>query len=257
MENDVTANLEAKLVNYTYSTNRTTFNLAEETYPCWGLITGEQGVFAYGVGEHIGEARVGEVIICPPGIALHRRVVANLSFHFFLFRLEQTVEFPYVGKVKLQNTNRLRSTLEHARESRENVSLRYTEHLLNDILYQIIGEAASRMKGRKPEDPAIAEAVRLIHEHAAKDVSLHWIAQFVGYRPSQFTQKFQQEMGISPVKYVTRLRIQKVRALLISTNDSLEQIAEQCGYQNAFYLSRVFSKEMGISPSQYRKTHQV
>ncbi|MDF2723961.1 MAG: hypothetical protein K0Q59_3636, partial [Paenibacillus sp.] len=52
-------------------------------------------------------------------------------------------------------------------------------------------------------------------------------------------------------------RLQKVCNLLTETDQTLEQIAEQCGFQTAYYLSRVFTKEMNTSPSRYRINHRV
>ncbi|GAA3412063.1 helix-turn-helix domain-containing protein [Paenibacillus hodogayensis] len=109
----------------------------------------------------------------------------------------------------------------------------------------------------KPRDAAIDEAVRYINERACQSISMQSVASLVGLSHSKFTRKFQKELGISPVKYWTGIRLHKVRQMLVETDDSLETIAEKCGYQNAFYLSRVFSKEMGINPSCYRSTHRV
>lgn len=82
-------------------------------------------------------------------------------------------------------------------------------------------------------------------------------AQHVGLSSSQFTRKFQKVMAVSPSKYITRLRMQKVCSLLIESDDTLEKIAKNTGFRNAFYLSRVFSKELGMRPSHYRRPHRV
>ncbi|MNG29018.1 HTH-type transcriptional activator Btr [compost metagenome] len=59
------------------------------------------------------------------------------------------------------------------------------------------------------------------------------------------------------MRFATKVRLTRARLLLVETQDSLESIAEQCGYQNAFYFSRVFSQHMGMSPSGYRKNYRV
>ncbi|WP_202916106.1 AraC family transcriptional regulator [Paenibacillus mesophilus] len=249
------------LVHY-YSKERATFKLAEEVYVGWALLVCEEGRFHYEIGDQSGEVRVGEAVLCPPGQVLRRKALSPLIFHFAHFHLQafsgkEPTDFPYTGKLTFRNSSRLLHTLACLRESRLNVSRTYAEHLLNDILYQYIEECAARRKESAPQDAGILEALRYIDGQAFGDVSMQRAAARAGLSQSQFTRKFQKEMGISPVKYLTQLRMQKAKQMLTDTEEPLEKIAEQCGYQNAFYLSRVFSKEMDMSPSRYRSSHRV
>ncbi|GAA3407849.1 helix-turn-helix domain-containing protein [Paenibacillus hodogayensis] len=262
MHTEAIDTIQIEVISHYYSKERSSFNFAQETYAEWALLACEEGKFHFQVAEQSGEVRAGEAVLCPPGEALHRRALTTLAFHFATFRLRafqkgEAVDFPYRGKLSFQNSVRSLSTLASLRESMGLVSPRYTEHLIADLLYQYIGEVAVRHKERQPRDPAIREALRCIRDHAFDHVSMQLAASRAGLSQSQFTRKFQKEMGISPVKYLTQLRLQKAKLLLTETDDSLETIAERCGYQNAFYLSRVFSKEIRLSPSQYRSTHRV
>ncbi|MGO4275503.1 helix-turn-helix domain-containing protein, partial [Paenibacillus sp. TAF58] len=54
----------------------------------------------------------------------------------------------------------------------------------------------------------------------------------------------------------TLLRLQRAKSLLIDTDHTIDHIAEQCGYQNGFYLSRIFTAKLKISPSVYRRTYR-
>jgi AraC-like DNA-binding protein len=255
--------IESEVIAYTYSKDRTSFKLPSETYSGWVLLACEKGAFQFEAADRSGVARVGEAVLCPPGIALHRKALSIIDFHYIQFRLKvisdsNPVDYPHSGKLAFRDSSRLLSTLAGLREARGGqMSAHYFNHLVNDLLYQYIAEQAAKMREGKERDPAIAEAVRFIHEHAFQNVSMQEAAAHAGLSQSQFTRKFQKEMGISPVKYMTRIRLNKVKQLLAETEDSLETIAEKCGYQNAFYLSRVFSKEMGISPSRYRVSHRV
>jgi YesN/AraC family two-component response regulator len=60
-------------------------------------------------------------------------------------------------------------------------------------------------------------------------------------------------MQISPVKYINSLRIEKAKAMLKNSNFSVEEIAYCVGINDRFYFSRIFKKELGISPTEYRK----
>jgi AraC-like DNA-binding protein len=254
--------LRIRVMSYFFLQDHEAFKLPTGTYKGWSLLTCEKGKFRYKVGDEEGEAQVGEAVLCPPGVPLDRRALTNVTFHFTVFLLDTALDgedivFPYQGKLTFRNPSRFLSTLAALRESMDNLSRHYTEHLLGDILYQYVDERAAFNKEMKPRDPSILEAVRYINEQAFDEVSMQTVAAHVGLSQSQFTRKFQKEVGQSPIKYLTQLRLQKVKLMLLETDDSLETIAERCGYRNAFYLSRVFSSEMSISPSVYRSTHRV
>ncbi|MCZ8523462.1 helix-turn-helix domain-containing protein [Paenibacillus mucilaginosus] len=51
--------------------------------------------------------------------------------------------------------------------------------------------------------------------------------------------------------------MQRARTLLLETSLTLDEIADRCGYENGFYLSRIFSRKMRVPPSVYRKIHRV
>lgn len=263
METKNIASIHTELIAYFYEEGRTSFKLAEDTYDNWTVLLCERGQFKYGISDEFGEVKVGEFILCPPRHTLYREVLTTLSFHFAVFKLsvrnheDKEIVYPFRGKLACRNSIRLMYTLEHMRQAKDNISTAYIEHLLDDILYQILDEEATLRKEKKPEDPDIAEAIRYLNEYAYTGMTLQEVAHHIRLSPSQFTRKFQKVMALSPSKYLTRLRLQKVCSLLIETNLTLEEIAEKTGYQNAFYLSRVFSKEMATNPSRYRKLHQV
>jgi AraC family transcriptional regulator len=75
--------------------------------------------------------------------------------------------------------------------------------------------------------------------------------------PVQFTRRLRKSYRIAPSDFVRSLRIGKVAELLLDTEMTLDQIATCCGYENGLYLSRVFSKNMGVSPSKYLEQNRL
>ncbi|MET3208746.1 UNVERIFIED_CONTAM: transcriptional regulator GlxA family with amidase domain [Paenibacillus sp. PvR008] len=68
---------------------------------------------------------------------------------------------------------------------------------------------------------------------------------------------FKTAVGLTPIRYVTTLRLEKAQTLLLETEYTLDDISGKCGYLNGFYFSRVFSTRKHISPSQYRKLNRI
>ena len=70
---------------------------------------------------------------------------------------------------------------------------------------------------------------------------------------SQFHVVFRALTGMTPTQYITKLRMSLAARLLRDATLSVGEVAEACGYGDMFYFSRVFRREMGVSPSAYHK----
>jgi YesN/AraC family two-component response regulator len=64
-------------------------------------------------------------------------------------------------------------------------------------------------------------------------------------------------MGIPPIQYINRRRIEKAQQLLLSSDDSLYRIAAQVGFADVYYFSRLFKQYVGLAPSYYQKRRQL
>ena len=73
----------------------------------------------------------------------------------------------------------------------------------------------------------------------------------MGYSPSYLRELFRAELGISPIRYIHRLRIERACALL-HEDIPIWQVAELVGCPNANYFSRLFRAETGITPGDYK-----
>lgn len=91
-----------------------------------------------------------------------------------------------------------------------------------------------------------------MHQNYAQPLTRKELAEKVGVSENYLSQIFHQELGISPWDSLTRLRIQKARELLIGNEDTITQVAMQVGFNDLAYFSRVFRKQIGLSPQEYR-----
>ena len=106
-------------------------------------------------------------------------------------------------------------------------------------------------------DPDMKWAVDWLIEHAYTIFNIRDLSDEVGLSPAQFSRRFKKAFRMSPSELVRTLRIKKAARLLLDTDLTLDEIAQQCGYDNGFYLSRIFTQQMKIAPSKYRKENQV
>lgn len=141
-----------------------------------------------------------------------------------------------------------------ARLNYANVVFQSKEILSTDEIIHILRQTFSGdSRLGQPTSLIVKQSLAYLHQNFNQQVSRGALAESVGVSDHYLTQIFHQEMGISPMECLTRLRIQKARELLRTTNDLVTLIAQQVGFDDPAYFSRVFRKITGISPQAYRK----
>ena len=94
-----------------------------------------------------------------------------------------------------------------------------------------------------------------IHQNLTEPFTVSELAQNVSLNPQYMMRLFKKETNMSVLEYVTEQRILRAKELLLSTDSSIENIAVQLGYYNYTYFMKVFKRNMGMSPGQYRKQY--
>lgn len=106
-------------------------------------------------------------------------------------------------------------------------------------------------------DPQLARALQEIHLRPAADFSLEALAKAAGLSRSLFAERFAARVGLPPMQYLARWRIQLAASMLRSSTWSLAEIAIRVGYGSEFALSRAFKRAVGRSPAAYRRGPEV
>jgi AraC-like DNA-binding protein len=102
-------------------------------------------------------------------------------------------------------------------------------------------------------DDAIGRALRLLHERVTHDWSLDELAKDAGLSRTVLAERFQHFVGVPPMRYLARWRMQLACSLLSNGNLSLAEIATRVGYGSETALSRAFKREIGIAPTAWRE----
>lgn len=96
---------------------------------------------------------------------------------------------------------------------------------------------------------------RLMEEYY-KEITLEEIGRKLNVTPEYLGTLFHKEVGVSFSNYIKKCRVNKAKELLCGTDLKLYQIAEQVGYMDAKYFSKVFKDITGQLPTEYRKIHK-
>ncbi len=148
---------------------------------------------------------------------------------------------------------------------------------LSDLVFHLIGQAFGVKKRQLAEqhfahevgssydlpmfaighaahaDEAIVEVQEWLKQACCNDIDIPQMAERADMPIRTFTRRFRLALGMTPNQYLQDLRIENGRDLLKATDLSVQDVAEQVGYRDTAYFSRVFKAKVGLTPTEYKK----
>ena len=126
---------------------------------------------------------------------------------------------------------------------------------------QILLLLATLSRGRQQRESAqfaqkyrrLAAVIAHMHANCQQSLSVSDFARMCDLSECHFIHLFREYTGEAPYAYLTRLRLEKAKDLMVSTTLNISEIAAAVGYPNPLYFSRLFRRHMGVPPSQFRK----
>ncbi len=122
-------------------------------------------------------------------------------------------------------------------------------HQKNSLQSTLTSKAISPIDKLQP-------VIQYMQQHLHQDISLTELADTISVTPYYLCKLFKLAFGLTPIKYLTRLRIQRGKELLLTRPSyPISQIAEDVGYRDTSYFSHVFKQSERLSPTAFRKNH--
>lgn len=110
-------------------------------------------------------------------------------------------------------------------------------------------QMASQWASREP----IREVQEWLPEHLGEDLSVEALSRRAAMSPRNFARAFRAEVGVTPARYVERLRVEAARTSLESTQRTVKEIATEVGFGTLETMHRVFRRALGVPPAEYRR----
>lgn len=126
---------------------------------------------------------------------------------------------------------------------------------LNLLHWRDLGQKpyASLMRTRQVEDAVIAKCQEWIALHYDEDAPVAAMARLSGLPERSFKRGFARATGMSPIAYVHTLRLEESKHILETMDLPIEAVANEVGYEDASFFGRLFRRQVGLTPAQYRK----
>ena len=183
------------------------------------------------------------------------------------------INIPIMNGLKVIQTSRLKypdmafvivSGYDDFTYCREALRLQITDYMLKPVNYDEFGKCIDNLRismfesRTRKGDPDMEEQpmlgiVRYMQEHLSEEISLTVLAEEFHLSAQYISQLFKNEIGVNFLTYLTSIRMEQARKLLLSTSLSIAEISEKTGYSDYRVFTKVFKKIEGVTPSQYRQ----
>lgn len=137
----------------------------------------------------------------------------------------------------------------------------YQLHIISlfyNLFYEMLagGHLLQRESKSRKNQRAIKQCLAYIDQNFHNRISVRDLAEMINFSEDYFIHEFSKFMGKSPISYLNSVRLDKAKMMLNSTDKSIDDIAFDSGFQTTSYFIRLFKKQNGITPLQYRKKLQ-
>jgi AraC-like DNA-binding protein len=243
--------------------------IKRHAHPHFELLYIIKGVREVNLGGRHFTARAGDILIFRPN-DYHEEYAGTKTISFFCFRFrpdelnEARLEFPrldILGPVislpwQEEFYGLFSQMMDEKNHGGEGSQLLLGAYLVEFVVKlrravsQVLSQKADN--GRDSIQIRIRNAMDLIQKNISSEMDLKKIARSVFMSASRFSHVFKERTGESPKHYLIRERVEKAKELLVHTELTALEIAEQLGYESPYYFYRQFRRKTGLTAGQYR-----
>ena len=241
---------------YNYGVGKTFFELSKDCQPYDRILFVKKGSFSMTFSDSAPIVFCPyEVSYVPANVKFTREVLSPIDFYQYIFTVPKE-DLPYsllkAGKLNVppdEVKSIIRALDTVSAFPSDNV---FSRHYLQRLIMSNYIYTRSSEDGKLTLSSEIQDTIDYINGHLNERLEVDKLAKRVFLSYSGLNWKFKQELSVSPSTYIINARMELAKTLLKDVSTPIAVIAERCGYQNAYYFSNAFRKEVGISPTNFR-----
>lgn len=214
-------------------------------------------------GSSIYRAMAGDVMIHKPHVPFSVYSLRGGVHYFFNLELleggkkDELASYGFPKVVHLRNTAMYETAFRQLSDAWKRLDAEKHARLhcvsLALQLIRLISESHSASTAAHHNQNRFSFLVKYIEDHMHMKLDRSRLAEVAHLHPVYLNRAFRKQYGMSLMEFLRKLRLHRARELLKDPALTLNHIAEQCGLYDASYFSRLFIKEYGIPPGEYRK----
>ena len=217
----------------------------------WAVVIKYEGETVYNSNGKRFLSDIDHIVILPKGCSYDWLCTRSGHFSIIEFESEPTFCEPISFSVKNgEKILKMFKDLEYKRNLKRSMVELESIRDTYSILLALEQSVATRYLPTKKQQK-IALAVEYIFQHYTENITNDALATITGFSTVYFRKLFTSMMGVSPITYVHRFRIEKAKEMLKSDYGTLSDVAQSLGYSSLYDFSRDFKKHTGVAPSKY------
>lgn len=123
----------------------------------------------------------------------------------------------------------------------------------NALLMQLLFTLYSSRNSNKASSDAVERCKKYMEDNCKEEITLQKLGDLTGYSHIHIMRLFKKEVGLTPHRWLTEIRIGRAKRLLGDSSATLEEIAEKCGFSSTSHFKTLFKERTGFTPGAYRK----
>ena len=225
--------------------------------PRWAIVSKYEGETVYTAGGNHYLSQLNHLIILPKGCDYEWECTREGHFSIIEFECRETGTVPISVPVKNgEKLLKMFKELEYKRnQKRPLMEMESIRDVYSILLTLSQVQAEPYLPSEKQQK--IAPAIDYISQHYQQPLTNEILAGIAGVSTVYFRKLFTCVMGISPIAYLHKMRIEKAKEMLESDYGTLTDIAQALGYPSLYDFSRAFKKHTGIAPSKLQKRSEA
>ena len=254
------------MVNWEHLNVKPDYMVRRQTWIGWDIIPRRLNCFElmYAVkgecdvwwGDEYVLVKGGDMVLFRPG-ELHRLSVTRepcIDIYCVHFHIPEGMDLPLPRVAQISHGHRIESVFKEMLDVYQGRDALY-QWRQNMLTEQLIWEVCMEVyqKNAPMEERRVRKVLDYIHKDPYGHYTLDELAEKSGVKKTAFLQAFRSMTGTTPKQYIIDLRLENARELLLTTSMPISEIAEHCGFTDAFYFSRCFRNRFSKGPREYRK----
>lgn len=263
-QRDFLSNLQVNIIVAAYThcwDNWSDFNYTPDYNKFYFICEGE-GLIKIGETEYYPEK--GQMILMPAGVLQSYSTINSNTFKkywcHFTAKIGDINLFDFLNVPYLINVNddvKVKGLFESLLMMQENpklYSLLKEKAILMEIISYYLEQAQgdSAISSKFSSIDKLNSVLKYIQEHISENITVETLASYVHFHPNYFTGVFKKYMGMPPIQYINKIRFERAKYLLKTTDLHITEIATRTGFCDIYYFSKSFKNYSGYSPSDFR-----